>query len=315
MKINHIKNIFPDIDLARFNLGVWQNSTENSLCFIGREVVKAGEGGEPDNGILKLFEIDKDGRIIHERIIWKPEYDGINLEDPRALQLPSENLIIGLTCVLRDKKGRPVPFPAIVKIDYLNSWKRSLPPFLFIDTFGPGKNITPIDGNTYLFRPNSQEYHHKILLFSLESQIARKITDIEFPQDLPWANWKIGTTMPPLWFNENEALLIIHGITKQTIDGKEKYIYSIGRSKLSKKNGEYKVIVADEPILVPDDFLDKEGRPLVKELHPEDRRVVYSCGGVINKNRQDSLSLYTNVGDRATFEVEFSLNELKDGLF
>lgn len=30
---------------------------------------------------------------------------------------------------------------------------------------------------------------------------------------------------------------------------------------------------------------------------------------------QDKLSLYVNVGDRTTFEVEFSLDELKEGLF
>lgn len=312
MKIGHIKNIFPNIDLARFNLGVWQNSNEDTLCFIGREVIEAGAAGEPDNGILKLFEINKDGKIIHERIIWKPKYDGINLEDPRALQLPNQNLIIGLTCVLRNKKGEPVAFPAIVKIDYLNSWKQNLPPFLVIDTFGPGKNITPIDRNTYLLRPDSQDYHHKILVFSLESQVARKITDIKFPEDLPWAAWKIGTTMPPIWITPNEALLIIHGITKQLVNGKEKFIYSIGRAKLLRKNNEYEVVVARDPILDPDDFLNERGIPLIKELHPDDRRVVYSCGGVV---KNDSLSLYVNVGDRATFEVELSLKELKRDLF
>ncbi|MFA6017176.1 MAG: hypothetical protein WC744_03755 [Patescibacteria group bacterium] len=315
MKINHIKNIFPDIQLARYNLGVWQNSKENSLCFIGREVAQAGDIGEPDNGILKLFEINNDGNIIHERVIWKPLYDGINLEDPRALQLPNENLIIGLTCVLRDKKGQPVVFPAIVKIDYLNSWKQHLPPFLVIDSFGPGKNITPIDKSTYLFRPDSEDYQHKILVFSLDSQVPKKIGDIEFPKDLPWAKHKIGTTMPPIWITPNEALFFIHGITMKNIDGIEKYIYSIGRAKLTRKNNQFQVEVAPDPILTPDDFLNKDRSPLVQELHPESRRVIYSCGGIINKSKQDSLSLYVNVGDRATFEVEFSLNELKEGLF
>lgn len=316
MKINQIKNLFPDTQVARYNMGVWQKSKDDALCFIGREVARAGEYGEPDTGILKLFEISKDGVILHERTIWKPLYDGINLEDPRALQLPNENLIIGLTCVLRNKNGEPVPFPAIAKIDYLNSWKQNLPPFLVIDTFGPGKNITPIDSSTYLFRPDAAEYYHKILVFSLDSQIPEKLDDVEFPLDLSWAKWRIGTTMPPIWLTPNEALFIIHGITMQTIDGKEKYIYSIGRAKLSRNNNnKYHVTVASEPILTPDDFLKKDGTSLVKELHPEIRRVVYSCGGIINKNKQDSLSLYVNVGDRTTFEVEFSLNELKQGLF
>ncbi|PIY69493.1 hypothetical protein COY90_00380 [Candidatus Roizmanbacteria bacterium CG_4_10_14_0_8_um_filter_39_9] len=315
MKINKIKNIFPGIEGARFNMGVWYKSKGDSLFFIGREVLKAGEVGEPDTGILKLFEMDKDGNLIHERLIWKPLYDGINLEDPRALRLPNENLIIGLTCVLRNKSGHPVPFPAIVKIDYLDSWKQNLPPFLVIDTFGPGKNITPIDMNTFLFRPDSFAYNHKILVFSLASQVAEKLGDIEFPKDLPWAAWRVGTTMPPIWLSANEALFIIHGITKQIIDGKEKYIYSIGRARLVRQGKKFRVTVAPEPILTPDNFLDKEGKSLVTELHPELRRVVYSCGGVVNKNMNNSLLLYVNVGDRATFEVELSLNEMKAGLF
>lgn len=315
MKINHIKNLFPDVQVARYNMGVWQKSQEDSLCFIGREVAAAGGIGEPDTGILKLFEISKDGEVLNERVIWKPLYDGINLEDPRALQLPNENLIIGLTCVLRNKRGEPVPFPAIVKIDYLNSWKQNLPPFLVIDTFGPGKNITPIDNTTYLFRPDSAEYNHKILVFSLQSQVPEKLGDIEFPLDLPWAKWRIGTAMPPIWLTPHEALFIIHGITMENVDGKEKYIYSIGRAKLIRKKNKFEVIVAKEAILTPDDFLNKEGQPLVEELHPEFRRVLYSCGGIIKKNMQDALSLYVNVGDRKTFEVAFSLSELKNGLF
>jgi len=315
MKINLIKNIFPNIQVARYNLAVWQKSKEDSLCFIGREVIKAADNGEPDTGILKLFEIGKDGNIIHERVIWKPLYDGINLEDPRVLQINNENLIIGLTCVLRDKKGQPIPFPAIVKIDYLNSWKQNLPPFLVIDTFGPGKNITPIDSNTFIFRPEQPLYNHKILIFSLNSQVPEKLGDIDFPLDLPWAMWRVGTTMPPIWLNSNEALFIIHGITLQTIDGKQKYIYSIGRAKLIRQKNEFKVTVAPEPILTPDNFLNNDGLPLIEELHPQDRRVVYSCGGIIKTGKQDSLSLYVNVGDRTTFEVEFSLDELKKGLF
>jgi predicted GH43/DUF377 family glycosyl hydrolase len=315
MKINQIKNIFPNIQVARYNLGVWQKSKEDSLCFIGREVVSAGSYGEPDTGILKLFEINKDGRIIHERVIWKPLYDGINLEDPRALQLSDENLIIGLTCVLRDKKGNPIPFPAIVKIDNLHSWKQNLPPFLVIDTFGAGKNITPVDNGIFLFRPEAEMYNHKILVFSLKSQIPEKLDDIDFPLNLPWAMWRIGTTTPPIWFTPTEALFIIHGITKQFIDGKEKYIYSIGRAKLTRRNNKFRVTVAKDPILTPDDFLNEKGLPLVKELHPDVRRVVYSCGGIIKKQNQNMLSLFVNVGDRATFEVEFSMQELKKGLF
>ncbi|MEK7605816.1 MAG: hypothetical protein AAB478_04840 [Patescibacteria group bacterium] len=315
MKVHQIKDIFPNITLARFNVAVWQKAGEDSLFFIGREVTNAGDNGEPDTGILKLFEVAKDGRILHDKVIWQPIHEGINLEDPRALELANENLIIGLTAVFRDRKGHPIPFPAIVKIDSHSSWKKELPPFLVVDSFGPGKNLTPIDKNTYLFRPEVEAYYHKLLVFSLHSQIAEKIDDISFPTDLPWAKWRIGTTMPPIWLTPNEALFIIHGISLHTIKGKEKYVYSIGRAKLIRKGNSFEVIVKKEPILTPDDFLDEAGLPLVEELHPDTRRVVYSCGGVIKKNYPDILSLYVNVGDRTTFEVEFSMTELKKGLF
>lgn len=315
MKLKQIKDIFPDIKVARFNLAVWQQSEDHSLCFIGREVAQAGEEGQPDTGVLKLFEVNKYHKIKHERVIWKPIFEGINLEDPRVLKLRNENLLIGLTAVLRNKTGQPLPFPAIVKIDSLSSWKQELPPFLIIGTFGPGKNLTPVDNTTYLFRPESADYNHKILAFSLHSQVPEKLDDIEFPANLSWASWRIGTTMPPIWLNSEEALFIIHGISIEKIDGKDKYVYSIGRAKLTRKNNKFKVTVAPEPILTPDDFLDDKGEPLIEELHPGLRRVVYSCGGVIKKHLKDTLSLYVNVGDRSTFEVEFSLSELKQGLF
>lgn len=307
--------MFPDQRVARYNLAAWQHPESDTVYFIGREVTKAGKKGQPDTGILKLFEVADDGKILQERLIWSPVFEGINLEDPRALETANETLIIGLTAVLRDKKGVPTPFPAIIKIDSHSSWEHELPPFLIISSFGPGKNLTPVDNTTYLFRPDSLDYHHKILVFSLHQQIPEKLSDIIFPTNLLWAKWRIGTTMPPIWLNNNEALFIIHGITIEKINGEDKYIYSIGRAKLTRYGNNFKVDVAPEPILVPGDFVNEKGSPLVRELHPKFRRVLYSCGGIIKRHKQDTLSLYVNVGDRTTFEVEFSLNELKEGLF
>lgn len=315
MKIQQLQNLFPNIQIARYNMAAWQRHESDTIYFIGREVTEAGLPGEPDSGVLKLFEINSDGSVAHERVIWAPTYDGINLEDPRALELDNENLNIGLTAVLRDKNGNPVPFPAIIKINSHYSWQQELPPFLVISSFGPGKNLTPIDKTTYLFRPERLEYHHKLLVFSLHLQVPEKIGDILFPTDLPWALWRIGTTMPPIWLNDHEALFIIHGISIEKINTVDKYVYRLGRAKLMRENNHFTVTVAPEPILTPDDFVEADGSPLVTELHPDVRRVVYSCGGLIKRNQQDTLSLYVNVGDRTTFEVKFSLAELKKGLF
>lgn len=315
MKIQVIKHIFSDHRVARYNLAAWQNQQNDSVYFIGREVTRPGTRGEPDTGILKLFEINKAGAVVSERLIWKPVYNGINLEDPRALELPNETLLIGLTAVLRDKRGKPLPFPAIIKIDSHSSWNQELPPFLVVTTFGPGKNLTPVDNVTYLFRPDDPTYNHKILVFSLHRQVPEKLADIEFPKNLTWAKWRIGTAMPPIWLNEYEALFIVHGISIHTIRGVKKYVYSLGRAKLTRSQNSFSVMVCPEPILTPDDFVKESGAPLVRELHPKQKRVVYSCGGIIKRDKRDTLSLYVNVGDRTTFEVELSMAELKAGLF
>jgi len=315
MKIQQFRNLFPDVQIARFNMAAWQKRDSDSIFFIGREVGEPGKNGEPDTGVLKLFEVNGDGSIAHERVIWKPMLEGINLKDPRAHELERKNLIMGLTAVLRDKNGNPIPFPAVIKIDSHSSWQHDLPPFLVISTFGPGKNITPIDRTTYFFRPDALEYQHKLLVFSIRRQVPEKMGEIEFPKDLSWAQWRIGTTLPPLWVTPNEALFLIHGISLQEIDGQQKYVYSLGRAKLTRHGNQFSVVVAPEPILTPDHFLLPDGTPMVSELHPDIRRVVYCCGGLVKKGSPDRLSLYVNVGDRTTFEVDYCLDELKEGIF
>jgi len=143
-------------------MAAWQRHESDTIYFIGREVTEAGLPGEPDSGVLKLFEINSDGSVAHERVIWAPTYDGINLEDPRALELDNENLNIGLTAVLRDKNGNPVPFPAIIKINSHYSWQQELPPFLVISSFGPGKNLTP---NCWSFL-STCKYQKRLEIFS-----------------------------------------------------------------------------------------------------------------------------------------------------
>jgi hypothetical protein len=188
MKIKLIKDIFPNIHVARFNLAVWQKPSGESLYFIGREVAHAGGTGEPDTGILKFFEVTVDGSHVQEKVIWKPVYEGINLEDPRALELPGENLIIGLTAVLRDKNGHPIPFPAIVKIDSIGTWKKELPPFLIIDSFGPGKNLTPVDKTTYLFALTQKNIFINYLCFHCTPKFQKNSEISNFPKTFPGQN-------------------------------------------------------------------------------------------------------------------------------
>jgi hypothetical protein len=308
LKLN-FKQIFPEGGPARYNVAAWQKADKDHVVLVGREVQEPGANETPDIGKLVLFEIDKQNRIIHERILWESLNHSFFLEDPRALVHSDGSITIALAMVLKTRDGYS-SFPAVVKIDSVSTWSGELPPISLIHAYGSGKNLTPIKQNKFLFRPESEDYHHKLLFFDLSNVDPESTYDIEFPTNLDWALWRIGTTMPPLWFGGNSALLIIHGITIK----EGEYIYSIGRAKLHRKEGHFVVDVHPEPIITPDTFV-KEGRPLEEELHPGLRRVVYACGGVIKRNEPESLYLYVNVGDRNTYEVKVAVEDLKEGLF
>ena len=100
--------------------------------------------------------------------------------------------------------------------------------------------------------------------------------------------------------------MLIHGIRIEN----GIYHYAIGRAKLVKDRGYQIVAIDPEPLLTPEHFYRK-GAPLYPELH-DFRRVVYACGGIIKKiGRTQVLSLFVNVGDSQTVEVNFSLKQLQ----
>jgi predicted GH43/DUF377 family glycosyl hydrolase len=295
------KKLFSDSSLARYNAGVWSNPEDDSIFLIVREVYKAAKTGVPDFGRLVLIEIDEETRnVLHEKVVWEPK-GGIWLEDPRALAMPDNSVIIGMTALVRETKGF-TPYPALTRLK-TRVWREVLPSITLVETFGSGKNMTPIDSTTFMFRPDT--YSHKLLVFSFQDFLAKKIQDLEFPTNLPWALYKIGTTMPPVWLNSTTALMIFHGITMQN----KKYIYSIGKALLIDKKGKYSLKVDPMPIITPEDFLNTKGGRLVRELHPKIRKVVYACGGYVDK-RKDRLFLYVNVGDKNTYEVEMEYSKL-----
>lgn len=303
------RNLFPEFPTARYNVAAWQDDDPTHTLLISRDVGQVTEG-DPDIGTLVMLELDENGTIIHDRKIWEPKSKSFTLEDPRALALHDGTVLVGLTAVLRDENGF-IPYPAVTRLS-TRSWKEVLPPVTLIETFGAGKNITPISEDTYFFRPDETDFYHKLIAFRYKDQIVKKLDEIEFPKTLPWADWRIGTTMSPLWWDDKEALMILHGIHYEN----GKYIYSLGRAKLIREGDNFSVSVHPEPLLTPDDFIDDKGNPLVKELHPELRRVVYACGGVYRPEKGEGIfHLYVNVGDRTTFEVEFTLEELTNGLW
>jgi predicted GH43/DUF377 family glycosyl hydrolase len=303
----HTQHYFSKKLIDRFNAAAWRDKETGHIFLMPREVKRAGEQGEPDKGTLVILELDNAGNIVHEMVVWEPADDNLHLEDPRALVLNDGKVIVGLTAVIKED-GEYVPYPAIIELDAAR-WKKTLPKPRIFREIGSGKNLTPINANTFFFRKEGSDNSHKLYVLNWDGQNLSPAGEMQFSIDIPWAKWRIGTTMPPIWVNENEALMLIHGIKIEN----GKYVYSLGRSRLKKQNNQYHIEVDHNPILTPDNFVT-DGKATIGELHPELRRVVYSCGGIVKrKDDQDILSLFTNVGDKQTVEVPFHLSHLKQG--
>jgi len=174
----------------------------------------------------------------------------------------------------------------------------------------PGKNVTAISPELFAFREEGDKNNHRLRVF--KHQEDGGVVDsqyIDFPKDIPWIEHRIGTTMPPIWLNDNEAIFPIHGI--QMIN--DKFVYSIGSARLLRgEDGKLSVDnISQEPIINPDSFVGRFNGDDV-ELHGE-RRVVYCCGGIPIYNDSgelEKIKLYINVGDKRTVEVTTSVAEM-----
>jgi len=177
-------------------------------------------------------------------------------------------------------------------------------------SISPGKNVTAIGPDLFAFRQEGDENNHRLRIFKhLEDCTVIDSQFIDFPKDIPWIEYRIGMTMPPIWLNENEAIFPIHGI--QRVNGK--FVYSIGSARLLRgEDGKLSVDnISQEPIINPDSFVGRLNNNNA-ELHGE-RRVVYCCGGIPIYNDSgelERLKLYVNVGDKRTVEVTTSVAEM-----
>lgn len=179
-----------------------------------------------------------------------------------------------------------------------------------------GKNVTAIGPgpNLVAFRPEGDDNNHRLRVLELQQEDDRVTHKqyLDFPNSISWAEHRIGTTMPPVWLNKNEAFLPIHGI--KIVDGK--YIYSIGTARLVRdEDGTLSVDnISQEPIIDPDLFNGMFGSDEI-ELHSE-RRVVYCCGGIPicnDSGELEHLKMYVNVGDKRTVEVTISMGRIIKG--
>ena len=306
-----------------YNAAAWEY---NGITYLlGRQVETAGGYGEPDVGSLVLKTLGQDGNISTSKEVWQSNEDGDHLlEDARAMPLSDGRIAFGITAVDRHK----TPHPAVLIISTEELANGKLPKPKIIEIMGKGdqttplgedtselvgKNVTAISSNLFAFRPEGDNNNHQLRVFQYrEDGTVSHQQYINFPKDIPWAEWRAGTTMPPIWINDNEAIFPIHGINKVG----DKFVYSIGSSRLAKdENGVLSVdSISSEALINPDLFAGMFGSDEV-ELHSE-RRVVYCCGGIPIYNASgelESLKLYVNVGDKRTVEVTVPIAALTKG--
>lgn len=300
----YYRTVFRHVSTARYNVAAWKSDRTGRIMLLSRSVRKAGRAGEPDTGDLIQAEMTLGGKVIRQRTIWKPSKGNPTLEDPRALAYEKNKVLIGFSAIYLEN-GNYVPYAALTHLDS-SDWTRKLPKVHVYRQVGAGKNTTPIDNHTFFFRKEGSKFNHRLEILSYRHRELIQTNHLIFPQDLPWAAWRIGTTMPPVWIDPDKALMVIHGISIKN----GLYIYSLGIALLT-KNGAYQVVVHPKAIITPDDFVKSDGSPVFPELHPEHRRVVYACGGYLRTHQgQKNLVLLVNVGDTTTIAAHIPISHL-----
>ncbi len=319
-----------------FNVAVWNmladvedledtiSYKEPIVCLLGRGAVMSSGIGKPDVTPLVYRTLDPDGKVRSSETVFVPKDGENSLEDARVLRLADGRLIIGLTSVAKIDEDY-VPYPAIV-ITSGNQLATGLREHKIVANLGigeqtiglseniAGKNTTIINETTVMFRPEGAECNHRLRVFGFNDGMASVLQDdIELPDNIPWATFRTGTTIPPVWINDHEAIFPIHGIRKDK-DGK--FVYSIGAARLnSDGNGALSIDnISQEPLIHPDLFAGMIGAEDV-ELHSE-RRVVYCCGGrpvFDSSGKFQELEMLINVGDTHTFKVTIPKVKLTEG--
>jgi len=299
------------------------------VLLLGRHVEGHNRPGEPDIGPLVMALLNHDSvETLTE--VWRPEESGQGdlLEDPRLVRLPDGQLFMGFTR-LALYQGRYLPFPAVSISSPERLLHGEFPHTQLITGLGSGDQTTPLGGgpnqlrvlsgkNAVPLKPNQAMFrrevdNHRFTVFSIDEEgIAQQLQYLEFPEgSIPfWGESRMGLTMPPIWLNENEALLLIHGFNITY----GKFKYHIGTSRLFiDQTGNYAIDnISQQPLLAPEVFKDLFRGEEV-ERHPDERQALYLCGGSPIYDASGGLSLidlYPSVGDTYTVKATISAPEV-----
>lgn len=305
------------------------DSSHSPTLLLGRHVVNHNRPGEPDIGPLVMAVLNHNN-VESLAEVWRPEANGQGdlLEDPRLVRLPDGRIFMGFTR-LAPFEGKYLPFPAVSISSSERLLRGEFPHTQLITGLGSGDQTTPLGEGPKQFRvvagknavplkPNQAMFrreldNHRFIVFSVDEEgKAQQLQYLEFPQDsIPfWGENRMGLTMPPVWLNESEALLLIHGFN--ITNGKFKY--HIGTSRLFiDQNGRYAIDnVSQDPLLAPENFRNIFPGEEV-ERHPDERQALYLCGGNPIYDSANNLSLvdiYPSVGDTYTVKATISAPEV-----
>ncbi len=344
-KLGHIvvEDLAPEVETKEipgmprgfYNAAAWANGAQTLL--LGRHVNAPGAPDEGDPGPIILIVLEDD-KVVSNTDLWHPEQPdkyGDQLEDARVIVTTEGDVTVGCTRLTFNLiNHRYEPFPAIAYTSSGALLKGDFPDTFIIEGYGQADNTTPIDEaeptiqlisgknatplgqspehKRFMFRKES--HNHTLTVVSLdEKNKAELLQNLDFPKDkIPW--WgknRMGTTMPPIWLNETEALFLIHGF--RLLDGKPQY--AIGSSRLFiGADGAYHIDnISTEPLLTPDGLSAELFPDQQLQLHPEERSAIYMCGGVVVNDKFGKPKFvygYPSIGDSQTVESVFNIDAI-----
>ncbi len=314
----------PEAD-GLYNVTAWKEKSDversSIRCLLGRGAIRLSGLGKPDVTTLEYRRVGPDGEVIYSEIVWDYIEGEPTLEDPRVLPV-EDGLVFGLSAVVKEDEDY-VPYPATAFTPY-KKLREGLRNYRMITNHGPGSQTTPLGDMagknatvisatateaTVMFRPEGEEYNHRLRVLDIVDGRAtpHQDSDIVVPA-VPWATFRIGTTIPPVWLNPRVAIFPLHGIT---IDGNAKDMYSIGAARLTRaKDGKLSIDnISQKPLVSPSLFNGTvERNPQKRALYCVGRELINDSDGNFQK-----LVMLVSAGDTKTFRVTLPKEILTQG--
>ena len=293
---------------------------DGRIVLVGRQVEEAGGHDQPDVGTL-VAAILEENSVVETKEIWSPKPSGDAASDETAV-----DLIEDVRAAEKDGKvafdvtrlsplgGKYKPYPAFTEfVDPESLMVNGFPNTIYLSNVDPerfymqaGKNTTRIWPGHIMYRPDNMDHGFVVHRIG-EDGTNDVVQELPFSEVPFWGAYRMGSTMPPVWLNETDAILIVHGITYD----QGMYRYTIGSARLHRdEDGVFSIDnVSPNPHLTPEMSADLFPGEQV-ELHPELRQALYATGGIVHRDdtgNPHEIELFPNVGDTRTISASLSV--------